>query len=51
MREKHQSATSCTPLTGGVPITKVLALNWNRIWDPSVRMPTEPNQLGLYIVF
>ncbi|ELK25510.1 hypothetical protein MDA_GLEAN10017355 [Myotis davidii] len=30
MREKHRSAASCTPPTGGVLITKVHALDWNR---------------------
>ena len=30
MREKHQSAASCTPPTGDVPATKVHALDQNR---------------------
>ncbi|CAK6436081.1 unnamed protein product [Pipistrellus nathusii] len=29
MREKHQSAASCTLPTGDVPATKVHALDWN----------------------
>ena len=36
MREKHQSAASCTPPAGDVPTTKVHALDWNQIWDLSV---------------
>ena len=37
MREKYQSAASCTLLTGDVPATKVHALDWNQTRDPSVR--------------
>nr|KAF6387641.1 hypothetical protein mMyoMyo1_008109 [Myotis myotis] len=40
MREKHQSAASCTPPTGDVPATKAHALDRNRTWDLSVRRPT-----------
>ena len=40
MREKHQSAASCTPPPGDVPTTKVHALDWNRTWDLSACRPT-----------
>ncbi|ELK31492.1 Serine/threonine-protein kinase Chk2 [Myotis davidii] len=39
MREKHQSAASCTSPTGDVPATQVHALDRNRTWDPSVHKP------------
>ena len=40
MREKHQSAASCTPLTEDVPATKVHAPGWNQTQDPSVHRQT-----------
>jgi hypothetical protein len=40
MREKHQLAASWTLPTEDVPPTKVLALNRNQTWDPSVFRPT-----------
>ena len=39
MREKHQSAASCTPATGDMPATKGHALDRYWTWDLSVHRP------------
>ncbi|KAK1327815.1 hypothetical protein QTO34_012723, partial [Cnephaeus nilssonii] len=52
MREKHQSAASCTPPTGDVPTTKVHALDRESNLGPfspqADALSTEPNR-GLHL--